>query len=83
MTLDDPGALVATGHPVVVDEDVVGYTARTGYGYTIDAGIAYGYLPTDYAEAGQPVEIRYEGQAYSATVRDEPLFDPDREKMIR
>ena len=82
MTLDEPDT---RGHRPsgLVEDDVVGYTARTGYGYTIDAGIAYGYLPTEHAEAGQTVEIQYEGRSYAATVRDEPLFDPGREKILR
>ena len=83
ITLDDPGTVVETGHPVVVDGDVLGYTARTDYGYTIDAGIAYAYLPTEYTEAGQSVEIEYENRRHPATVRSEPLFDPDGEKIRR
>lgn len=83
LTLDEPGAVVDTGRPVVADGDVIGYTARADYGYSIDAGIAYSYLPTTYAEAGRSVEIEYENRAYEATVRDEPLFDPDRERILR
>lgn len=66
-----------------VDDEVVGYCCRADYGYTIDAGIAYAYLPEEYASSGQDVEIRYEGDAHPATVRSGPLFDPDRDKMIR
>ncbi len=83
MTLDESGAVVDTGHPVLNGEEVLGYTARADYGYTIDAGIAYGYLPTEYTEPGHSVEIQYKNERYPATVRDEPLFDPEREKMIR
>ncbi|WP_254537025.1 GcvT family protein [Halomarina litorea] len=82
ITLDESGEVVDTGAPVVVDE-VVGYAARADYGYTVDAGIVYAYLPTEYAEAGCSVTIRYEGEEYPATVRDEPLFDADMEKMLR
>jgi glycine cleavage system aminomethyltransferase T/glycine/D-amino acid oxidase-like deaminating enzyme len=82
VTLDEPGEVVATGQPIVADDEVVAYTARADYGYTIDAGIAYAYLPTAYAEPGCAVEIRYEGEAYPATVRDEPLFDAERTKML-
>ncbi|WP_058828590.1 FAD-dependent oxidoreductase [Haloferax sp. Q22] len=83
ITLDEEEAVVDAGHPVFADGEVVGYCCRADYGYTIDAGIAYAYLPEQYASSGQDVEIRYEGDAYPATVRSGPLFDPDRDKMIR
>ncbi|MFC4548833.1 MULTISPECIES: GcvT family protein [Halorussus] len=83
MTLDEPGAVVDSGHPVVDGDDVLGYVARADYGYTVDAGIAYGYLPPEYAEPGRSVEIRYENERYPATVEEEPLYDPDREKILR
>ncbi|WP_435180313.1 GcvT family protein [Halorussus sp. AFM4] len=85
ITLDDEGAVVDAGHPVFAagGEEVLGYGARAGYGYTIDAGIVYAYLPAEYTESGTDVEVRYESDRYPATVRDEPLFDPDREKLLR
>jgi hypothetical protein len=29
------------------------------------------------------VQVRCEGETYDATIRDEPLFDPGRDKIIR
>jgi glycine cleavage system T protein len=83
ITLDDTGVVVDAGHPVLDGDDVVGYGCRADYGYTIDAGIIYAYLPTDYAEPGTAVEVSYENKRYPATVREEPLFDPDMERMRR
>ncbi|GAA0307271.1 GcvT family protein [Halarchaeum salinum] len=83
ITLEEEGAVVDAGHPVLVDDEVVAYACRADYGYSIDAGIAYAYLPTEYADAGQAVEIEYEGERYDATVRSGPLFDPERDKMMR
>ncbi|MFC6718361.1 FAD-dependent oxidoreductase [Natrialbaceae archaeon GCM10025810] len=85
ITLDERGAVVDAGHPVVDPDDgsVLGDVVRADYGYTIDAGIAYAYLPAADAEAGRHVEIEYEGERHPATVREEPLFDPDRERMLR
>ncbi|WP_129113485.1 GcvT family protein [Halegenticoccus tardaugens] len=85
ITLDEPGALVDAGHPVVDSDDgsVLGSIARAEYGYTIDRGIAYAYVPIEDAEAGRDVEIEYEDERYPATVREEPLFDPERERMLR
>ncbi|WP_248896029.1 GcvT family protein [Haloplanus halobius] len=83
LTLDEQGAIVDAGRPVTDGDDVLGYTARADYGYTVDAGIAYAYLPTAYADAGQPLAVEYENQRFDATVREEPLFDPEREKLLR
>lgn len=81
ITLDEPGMVVDSGHPILNGEEVLGYGCRAGYGYTIDAGIVYAYLPTDYTEAGTAVEVSYENERYSATVREEPLFDHNMERM--
>ncbi|MFB6196462.1 MAG: FAD-dependent oxidoreductase [Haloplanus sp.] len=83
LTLDEPGAVVDAGRPVVDGDEVLGYTARADYGYTIDAGIAYAYVPTRYADPGQSLAIEYENRRFDATVREEPLFDPEREKLRR
>ncbi len=83
MTLDEPNMVVGTGAPIFDGEEVVGYVAAADYGYSIDAGIAYGYVSTEYTEPGIDLDIGYEGERYDATVREEPLFDPDREKILR
>jgi glycine cleavage system T protein len=83
MTLDSTGEIVDSGMPIFDGEDVVGHVDAADYGYSIDAGIAYGYLPTAYTEPGVSLEIGYEGERYPVTVTEEPLFDPDREKILR
>ena len=83
ITLDESGVVVDSGHPVLDGEDVIGYGCRADYGYTIDAGIVYAYLSTDYAEPGTDVHISYEDERHAATVREEPLFDPDMDRMLR
>jgi glycine cleavage system aminomethyltransferase T len=42
----------------------------------------YAYLPTAYADPGTAVSVHSEGQEYPATVREEPLFDPQRAKLL-
>jgi glycine cleavage system aminomethyltransferase T len=61
----------------------VGYVQAADFGYSIGKSIAYTYLPTEYTDAGTDVQVRCEGELYDATVRDEPLFDPGREKIVR
>jgi glycine cleavage system aminomethyltransferase T/glycine/D-amino acid oxidase-like deaminating enzyme len=83
LTLDDSTDIMLSGRPVLKDGEAIGYVQAGNYGYTIGESIAYTYVPTEYAAAGTDVQVRCEGQTYDATVRDEPLFDPGREKIIR
>ncbi|AEM59329.1 glycine cleavage system protein T (plasmid) [Haloarcula hispanica N601] len=83
VTLDDSTDIMLSGRPVLKDGEAIGYVQAGNYGYSIDESIAYTYVPTEYAEAGTSVQIQCEGETYDATVRDEPLFDPARERITR
>ena len=83
ITLDDSDDVLLSGRPVLVDGEPVGYVQAADFGYSIGKSIAYTYLPTEYTAAGTDVQVRCEGELYDATVRDEPLFDPGREKIVR
>ena len=54
----------------------MGYVTSANYGYTIGAGIAYGYLPRGYTAPGTLVDVQYFERRYGATVSNEPLYDP-------
>jgi glycine cleavage system aminomethyltransferase T len=83
LTLDDSTNILLSGRPVLKDGEAIGYVQAADFGYTIGESIAYTYLPSEYAEAGTDVTVLCEGTEYEATVRDEPLFDPGRDKIIR
>ncbi|MFB6091126.1 MAG: FAD-dependent oxidoreductase [Halobellus sp.] len=83
ITLDDSDDILLSGRPVLVDGEPQGYVQAADFGYSIGESIAYTYLPTEYTDAGTDVQVRCEGELYDATVRDEPLFDPGRDKIIR
>jgi glycine cleavage system aminomethyltransferase T/glycine/D-amino acid oxidase-like deaminating enzyme len=83
LTLDDSTDILLSGRPVLKDGEAIGYVQAADFGYTIGESIAYTYVPSEYAEAGTDVTVLCEGEEYDATVRDEPLFDPGRDKIIR
>ncbi|MEM4782395.1 MAG: glycine cleavage T C-terminal barrel domain-containing protein, partial [Halalkalicoccus sp.] len=83
MTFDREGDVVDGGKPILDGEEVIGHVKAADYGYSVDAGIAYGYLPPERAEAGVSLEVEFEGDRYPVTVAEEPLFDPDRERLLR
>jgi glycine cleavage system aminomethyltransferase T/glycine/D-amino acid oxidase-like deaminating enzyme len=83
LTIDNSTDIMLSGRPVSHNGSVKGYVQAGSYGYSVDASIAYTYLPATVAEAGTSVTIQCEGQEYDATVRDEPLYDAAREKITR
>ncbi|GCF15293.1 sarcosine dehydrogenase [Haloarcula mannanilytica] len=83
LTLDDSTDIMLSGRPVLKDGEAIGYVQAGNYGYSIDESIAYTYVPSEYAEAGTSVQIQCEGETYDATVRDEPVFDPGRERILK
>jgi glycine cleavage system aminomethyltransferase T len=98
LTLDSSTDVIFGGRPVLDSEEprssnseeprssnseALGYVVAGDYGYSVGESIAYAYLPTEYADAGTDVRVLCEGTTYDATVRDEPLFDPGRERILR
>jgi len=83
LTLDNSTDIVLSGRPVTKKGEALGYVQAGNYGYTIGKSIAYTYVPDEYAEAGTSVTVHCEGQSYDATIRGEPLFDAEREKLLR
>jgi glycine cleavage system aminomethyltransferase T/glycine/D-amino acid oxidase-like deaminating enzyme len=82
LTLARPGATVVGSEPVYAGsgDAAVGYVTSAAYGYTIGAGIAYAWLPAELSTPGTQVQIGYFDSRLTATVAEEPLFDP---KMTR
>ena len=83
LTLDDSTDRLLSGRPVTKDGETLGYVQAADYGYSVGASIAYTYVPTEHADPGTAVRVTCEGETYDATVREEPLFDPGREKILR
>ena len=53
LTIADRAAVVMGKEPVEVDGRPAGYVTSAAYGYSIDAPIAYAWLPSEAARAGQ------------------------------
>ena len=76
LTLSDPKAVVLGNEPVRIDGKVVGRVTSGGYGVTIQASIAFAYLPAEFVRVGTQSEILVFGNWISAEVRKGPLYDP-------
>ena len=44
--------MVVGKEPILDGDHVLGYVTSASYGHSIGRGIAYGYLPIDYADVG-------------------------------
>lgn len=79
--VDADSADARYGCPVYHDGERVGYTTSGGYGHCADKSIALGYVRTDLAKAGTSVEIEILGERRQAEIVDEPIYDPDNERL--
>ncbi|MBC8094168.1 MAG: aminomethyl transferase family protein, partial [Pseudonocardia sp.] len=81
LLLDDPGQVVMGKEPVFHGGECAGYVTSAAYGYTIDASIAYAWLPAAAAVPGTPVQVEYFGERLPAVVAAEPLWDPEMKRI--
>ncbi|MCD9878653.1 GcvT family protein [Streptomyces guryensis] len=83
LLIEDQQSVVLGHEPVHVNGRPVGYVTSAAYGYTIDAPIAYAWLPAEHTAPGTRVEIEYFGTGIAATTAAEPLFDPEMSRIRR
>ncbi|MFF1359292.1 FAD-dependent oxidoreductase [Streptomyces sp. NPDC058297] len=81
LLLDDPAAVVLGKEPVHVEGVPAGYVTSASYGYTLGRCVAYAWLPP--LATGTGVHIEFFGEKVSATVAEEPLFDPEMSRIRR
>jgi 4-methylaminobutanoate oxidase (formaldehyde-forming) len=81
LVLEDPRAVALGSEPVRVEGEIVGRVTSGGYGYTVERSIAYAYLPTSAAAAGTEVAVEIFGEWIAGHVAEEPLFDPQGERI--
>ena len=81
MVLDDPEGMALGTEPIYKDGKVVGYATSTNYGYFVDKHIVYGYLPSELSTLGTNLELEYFGKRFALTVTNEPLLDPENNRL--
>ncbi|MFC5947380.1 FAD-dependent oxidoreductase [Pseudonocardia lutea] len=81
VVMDEPTDVVLGAEPVYSGDTPVGFVTSAAYGPTIDAGIAYAWLPADLAAPGTPVAVEYFGARLPGVVAAEPLFDPEGKRL--
>jgi dimethylglycine dehydrogenase len=76
MEVADADAEVIGYESIMKDGAAVGYVTSGAYGHCVGKSLAAGYVPTALAREGERLEIDVLGDMRGATVRLEPLYDP-------
>ena len=72
------------GEVLVDEEGRRSYVTSAGTGPSVGKHLLLAYLPPEYAEEGQQLQVEYMGGHYPVTVEvagSRPLFDPDNERI--
>jgi dimethylglycine dehydrogenase len=67
--------------PVLADERVIGFITSGGYGHTVGASLALGYVEPAYATASAEIGVMILGDVRPAQLKLEPLYDPGGARM--
>jgi glycine cleavage system aminomethyltransferase T len=81
LTLADPTVVALGGEPILAEGGTIGRVTSGGFGYTVGASIAYGYVPVASATPGIRLAIELFGDTVPAAVSREPLYDPRGQKI--
>jgi dimethylglycine dehydrogenase len=76
MEVADADTEVVGYESIMHDGAAIGYVTSGAYGHCIDRSLAAGYVPAALARDGARFQIDILGELRSATVRLEPLYDP-------
>jgi dimethylglycine dehydrogenase len=81
MEVDARDADVVGYESIMKDGHAVGYVTSGAYGHCVDRSLAAGYVPAALARDGEQFQIDVLGEACTATVRLQPLHDPEGRRL--
>lgn len=81
LVLDDRDVVLMGKEPVRRGGEAVGYVTSAAYGFSVDASIAYAWVPAVAAAVGTRLSVGSFDRDLPATVTREPLFDPDMARL--
>jgi dimethylglycine dehydrogenase len=81
VTVDTDNADPLGNEPVYDGERIIGISTSGAYGYTVQRTIAFAYVESKYAAIGTEFDVAVLGDRRSAVVIDEPIYDPENERL--
>ena len=82
MTIDADHAAPHSGDSIWAEGRVIGTITSAGWGHRVGKNIAFGYVDTEYADAGAQFEVDIIGDKFTATVGPECLYDPENQRVF-
>jgi dimethylglycine dehydrogenase len=77
LTIETDNADSSGGEPIfLADGTPVGRVSSGAYGFSVDQSCALAFIKTEYAVAGDEVEVAVLGRPHKAIILDRPAFDP-------
>ncbi len=77
MELDNDVASAHMGDPIYAGDDLIGVVTSAAYGHSMGVNIAMGYVDPAWSDVGTDLSVEVIGERCGATVRAEPMFDPE------
>jgi dimethylglycine dehydrogenase len=68
---------VRGSEPVYDGDKVIGITTSGGYGHCVQKSLGFAYVEPQYAEPGTRFAVDLLGERCMATVRPDPVYDPE------
>lgn len=78
--VDDADAI--GNEPVYFRNKIVGVITSGGYGFRVNKSLAFAYIESDLAEAGNEFEIEIQGQKRKAIILKDMAYDPANKRLI-
>ncbi len=72
----------AEGVFVAGGDRAVGLTTSGGYGFTVEASLAFAYVHAEHAEIGNELDVLILGERRRAVVLDGPIWDENNRELL-
>ena len=79
--MDDLQSVVLGNEPVRLGGKIMGRVTSGAFGVSINASIAFAYLPAELATVGMVTEILVFGNWITGKVMKAPLYDPKGQRI--
>ena len=81
MIIDTKDIDVSGDEAILKNGKCIGYITSGGYSHHVKKSMAMGYVPLNLSKNNDELEIEINGNFYKATIKSEPLYDPEGKRM--
>ncbi len=69
------------GEPIFDGEACIGVTTSGGYGHYVQKSLGFGYVDPAHSAPGSRFAVELLGEAFTATVLKDPVYDPENQRL--